>query len=60
MGKYKRNITKSILDGLKSNPAVLITGARQTGKTTLIKKISDTKADYMESNHRKTLSLSLT
>ena len=40
MGNYKRNITKSLLDGLKSNPVVLITGARQTGKTTLIRTIS--------------------
>lgn len=41
MKTYKRNITKPLLDSLKNNPVILITGARQTGKTTLIKKISD-------------------
>lgn len=40
MKQYQRNLTDSLLDALASSPAVLITGARQTGKTTLVKKIS--------------------
>ncbi|MCE5316669.1 MAG: AAA family ATPase [Parachlamydia sp.] len=41
MKKCKRNIKDSLLDGLKTDPVVIITGARQAGKTTLIKKISE-------------------
>ena len=39
-----RHAEKTIKRLSESFPAVLITGARQTGKTTLLKKITDSKA----------------
>jgi|LakMenEpi03Aug12_release.lakeMendotaPanAssembly.Ray.scaffolds.fasta_scaffold48402_5 predicted AAA+ superfamily ATPase len=41
MKRYTRNITDPILDALKSNPAILVLGARQAGKTTLMKEIGE-------------------
>ena len=35
-----RNITSAIADALKDTPVVLVNGARQTGKTTLVKDLS--------------------
>ncbi len=39
MKKYRRNILSRLLEALKNSPAVLIAGARQTGKTTLVREI---------------------
>lgn len=39
--KYPRFIIKSILEALGESPVVYISGARQTGKTTLVKKIAE-------------------
>ena len=36
-----RNITSSILDAMSDTPVILIQGARQVGKSTLIKMLSD-------------------
>ncbi|MBO9572929.1 MAG: ATP-binding protein [Chitinophagaceae bacterium] len=36
---YKRYITKSIVEALQDTPAILITGARQTGKSTLCQEL---------------------
>lgn len=36
----ERNISEKLKKGLKRSPVVLLTGARQTGKTTLVKKLS--------------------
>lgn len=36
---YRRNITSSIAEALSDTPVILITGARQTGKSTLCKKM---------------------
>jgi predicted AAA+ superfamily ATPase len=41
MKKYRRNIKKHLLDCVNSSPVVLITGARQTGKTTLVREIGE-------------------
>ena len=40
---YQRNITHSILDALNDTPVVLINGARQTGKSTLVQWICANK-----------------
>lgn len=45
MKKFQRNISKHLYKSLKNSPVVLITGARQTGKTTLVRKISEIE-DY--------------
>jgi predicted AAA+ superfamily ATPase len=37
---YQRNITKRLEESLRFSPVVLLTGARQTGKTTLVQKIA--------------------
>ncbi|TAN41176.1 MAG: ATP-binding protein [Nitrospirae bacterium] len=37
---FYRNITPKVIDALADTPVVLINGARQTGKSTLVKKIS--------------------
>jgi uncharacterized protein len=37
----KRNITQNLLDALADTPVVLINGARQTGKSTLVQAISE-------------------
>ncbi len=39
----KRLLTDSILRGLSRSPAVIITGARQTGKSTLAKELTTQK-----------------
>ncbi len=39
MTKYQRNIHKKLKNALNHNPVILLTGARQTGKTTLVKEI---------------------
>jgi hypothetical protein len=38
---YKRFITAKILEALDDTPVVLIIGARQTGKTTLVKQLAE-------------------
>lgn len=38
---YKRFITKSIIEALEDTPAILITGARQTGKSTLCRELTE-------------------
>ena len=37
--EYKRTILKHVIDTTKSFPITLITGARQVGKTTLVKHL---------------------
>lgn len=37
---YNRNITTNLLDALADSPVVLLNGARQTGKSTLVKSIA--------------------
>ena len=46
---YKRNITDKVLEALRDTPVVFLNGARQTGKSTLMKIISDEvyPADYL-------------
>lgn len=41
-GMIKRNITLNIIDALTDTPVVLLNGARQTGKSTLVKWLSET------------------
>jgi predicted AAA+ superfamily ATPase len=38
---YKRHITARLIENTKNSPAVLVAGARQTGKTTLVKEIKE-------------------
>lgn len=38
---YRRNITENILDALSDTPVVFLRGARQTGKSTLVRAIAD-------------------
>lgn len=38
---FKRALTRTIEQALSRSPVVLLTGARQTGKTTLIKEIGN-------------------
>ena len=38
---YPRFITSNILTALKDTPVIMLTGARQTGKTTLVRKIAE-------------------
>lgn len=46
--KYKRNIKKKLEEALSRSPVVLLIGARQTGKTTLMKQIAEEKGyDYL-------------
>lgn len=43
-----RNITSEILDALSTSPVVLLNGARQTGKSTLVQRIAKQRAfDYV-------------
>lgn len=45
---YQRNLTNRLQEALKASPIVLLTGARQTGKTTLIKQLaSELGFDYL-------------
>lgn len=37
----KRNITQHVLDALEDTPVLLLNGARQTGKSTLVKSIAE-------------------
>ncbi len=45
---YKRNINKNLLRSFQNNPAILINGARQVGKRTLVEKMTkqDLSAKY--------------
>lgn len=40
---YRRNIKSAVLSALKDFPVILINGARQTGKTTLVQELVDEK-----------------
>ncbi|OQX72446.1 MAG: ATPase [Bacteroidetes bacterium 4484_276] len=42
----KRIVEKNILEKLKTGKAIIILGPRQTGKTTLVKKVLDGLGDY--------------
>src|SRR3989339_1094395 len=45
---YKKRLTeKSIIEALATFPAVILTGARQAGKTTLLKKLLPDKYNYV-------------
>jgi len=45
---YKKRLTeKSLCEALSTFPAVILTGARQAGKTTLLKKILPNKYNYV-------------
>jgi hypothetical protein len=53
----QRNITSEVLAALGDTPVVLINGARQTGKSTLAKQITEGKhpARYLPSMMRPSL-----
>jgi predicted AAA+ superfamily ATPase len=38
---FRRNIQRAVLDALSDTPVILVNGARQTGKTTLCRKIGE-------------------
>lgn len=38
---YYRNIATALLEGLSDSPVVLLNGARQTGKSTLVQRLAD-------------------
>ncbi len=42
--RFKRNIKSRFVEALTTSPAVLLTGARQTGKTTLVEEYAKDKA----------------
>lgn len=46
---YSRNIAPNILRSLKNNPVVLVNGARQVGRSTLVEELvkSGHKAQYI-------------
>jgi predicted AAA+ superfamily ATPase len=44
---FKRNITETLKRALKRSPVVLLTGARQTGKSTLIKEVCGEEYTYV-------------
>lgn len=54
---YVRNITRRILDALRDSPVVLVNGARQTGKTTLVRWLAeeDHRARYLTLDDAATL-----
>jgi len=58
----KRHISSDILDSLRNFPVVLLTGARQVGKSTLAEMLSKTKwnADYHTLDTRVVLDAALT
>ncbi|GEM_PF-2257491 len=58
----KRHISSDILDSLRNFPAVLLTGARQVGKSTLAEMLSKTrwKAAYLTLDSRVVLDAALT
>ena len=41
--KFQRMLTKRLVEALEVSPIVLLTGARQTGKTTLVKEIAEAR-----------------
>lgn len=47
MHKIPRHLESFIIESLKSFPVVYISGPRQSGKTTLVKRIASNKADYI-------------
>lgn len=44
---YKRNIEATIQEAIKSFRSIVLTGARQTGKSTLLKKLLSEKYNYV-------------
>lgn len=54
---FKRNCKNNILDAIKDTPVVLICGARQVGKSTLVKEIihDSTNANYFTMDDLSTL-----
>lgn len=56
----QRAVTGQVLDGLQKSPVVLLSGARQTGKTTLAKSLLQKelkKASYVTFDHMNDLSV---
>jgi predicted AAA+ superfamily ATPase len=43
---YNRNITDRFLESLEDSPVILINGGRQTGKSTLVKKVLEASHTY--------------
>ncbi len=54
---YRRNITTRIREALADTPVVALTGARQTGKTTLVRELANEIAGsrYLNLDHAATL-----
>ena len=50
----KRHISRDVVDSLKDFPVVLITGARQVGKSTLVQELAkgEWKAQYLRLDSR--------
>src|SRR5579859_7694632 len=44
---FKRNITQNLRSALKRSPVVLLTGGRQTGKSTIIKEVCGEEYTYV-------------
>ena len=43
---YKRHMEERLFQALEYMPVILLRGARQTGKTTLVKTIRERKSEY--------------
>ncbi len=55
--KFKRNIEEKLEEALSTSPALLLTGARQTGKTTLTQELAkDNKYYYLTFDYLSTMS----
>ncbi len=55
----KRLLEKSLKDSLSAFPVILITGARQAGKTTFVKRVLDKKYEYVSLDELDIRSLAL-
>lgn len=53
---YKRNITQDFLESLQDTPVLLLNGARQAGKSTLVKSLIGTDHQYYTMDDPTTLS----
>ena len=56
---YERNITQNLLNALGDTPVVVLHGARQTGKSTLVRHLAETRypAQYLTFDEASTLAL---